>query len=120
MKKYYAQYKLQFIMGPAFKLAEAILELLVPLVMARIIDVGVKNGDVPYILKMGGVMFLLGAVGLGFAVICQYSAAVAQQGVGTALRRDLFKKINELSAADRAQTSACLCLSSVGRKNMCL
>lgn len=105
MKKYYAQYKLQFIMGPAFKLAEAILELLVPLVMARIIDVGVKNGDVPYILKMGGVMFLLGAVGLGFAVICQYSAAVAQQGVGTALRRDLFKKINELSAADRAKFS---------------
>ena len=46
MKKYYAQYKLQFIMGPAFKLAEAILELLVPLVMARIIDVGVKNGVV--------------------------------------------------------------------------
>lgn len=105
MKKYYAQYKLQFIMGPAFKLAEAILELLVPLVMARIIDVGVKNGDVPYILKMGGVMFLLGAVGLGFAVICQYSAAVAQQGVGTALRRDLFKKINELSASDRARFS---------------
>ncbi len=105
MKKYIAQYKKQFIMGPAFKLAEAILELLVPLVMARIIDVGVKNGDVPYILKMGGVMLLLGAVGLGFAVICQYSAAVAQQGVGTALRRDMFAKINALSASDRASFS---------------
>lgn len=105
MKKYIAQYKKQFIMGPAFKLAEAILELLVPLVMARIIDVGVKNGDVPYILKMGGVMLLLGAVGLGFAVICQYSAAVAQQGVGTALRRDMFAKINALSASDRAAFS---------------
>ena len=53
MKKYYALYKKQFILGPTFKLAEAILELLVPLVMAKIIDVGIKNGDVPYIIKMG-------------------------------------------------------------------
>ena len=56
MKKYYALYKKQFILGPAFKLAEAILELLVPLVMAKIIDVGIKNGDVPYIIKMGLLM----------------------------------------------------------------
>lgn len=105
MKKYYRKYRLQFIMGPAFKLAEAILELLVPLVMARIIDVGVKNGDTAYILKMGALMLLLGAVGLGFAIICQYSAAVAQQGVGTDLRRDVFAKIQSLSAADRAKFS---------------
>ena len=83
MKKYVAQYKKEFILGPAFKLAEAILELLVPLVMAKIIDVGVQNGDVPYILKMGGLMVLLGVLGLGFAIICQYCAAVAQQGIGT-------------------------------------
>lgn len=105
MRKYYRKYRLQFIMGPAFKLAEAILELLVPLVMARIIDVGVKNGDTAYILKMGGLMLLLGAVGLCFAIICQYSAAVAQQGVGTDLRRDVFAKIQSLSAADRAKFS---------------
>ena len=72
MKKYVAQYKKEFILGPAFKLAEAILELLVPLVMAKIIDVGVQNGDVPYILKMGGLMVLLGVLGIGFAIICQY------------------------------------------------
>ena len=64
MKKYYALYKKQFILGPAFKLAEAILELLVPLVMAKIIDVGIKNGDVPYIIKMGLLMASLGILGL--------------------------------------------------------
>ncbi|MGN0572092.1 MAG: ABC transporter ATP-binding protein [Candidatus Fimenecus sp.] len=105
MKKYFQKYKLQFIMGPAFKLAEAILELFVPIVMSKIIDVGVKNGDTDYILKMGALMFALGAVGLLFAIICQYSAAVAQQGVGTDLRRDVFAKIHALSAADRAKFS---------------
>ena len=105
MKRYFKKYKLQFIMGPAFKLAEAILELFVPIVMSKIIDVGVKNGDTSYILKMGALMFALGAFGLLFAVICQYSAAVAQQGVGTDLRYDMFKKIHALSAADRAQFS---------------
>lgn len=105
MKKYFQKYKLQFIMGPAFKLAEAILELFVPIVMSKIIDVGVKNGDTAYILKMGALMFALGAVGLLFAIICQYSAAVAQQGVGTDLRRDVFAKIHALSAADRAKFS---------------
>ena len=90
MKKYYALYKKQFILGPAFKLAEAILELLVPLVMAKIIDVGIKNGDVPYIIKMG----------LLCAILCQYSAAVAQQGVGTEIRNDMFKKINSFAQSD--------------------
>ena len=88
MKKYYALYKKQFILGPAFKLAEAILELLVPLVMAKIIDVGIKNGDVPYIIKMGLLMASLGILGLFCAIVCQYSAAVAQQGVGTEIRND--------------------------------
>lgn len=105
MRKYYALYKKQFILGPACKLTEAILELLVPLVMARIVDVGIPNNDVPYILKMGALMVLLGAAGLGFAVVCQYCAAVAQQGVGTALRRDLLHKIHTLSSADRAAFS---------------
>lgn len=100
MKKYYKLYKKQFIMGPAFKLAEAILELLIPLVMAKIIDVGIKNNDINYIVKMGLLMIGLGIVGLIFAVICQYSAAVAQQGIGTELRNDLFKKIHSMSQSD--------------------
>lgn len=106
MRKYYSIYKKQFIMGPAFKLAEAILELLVPLVMAKIIDVGIKNNDINYIVKMGLLMIALGVAGLIFAVICQYSAAVAQQGVGTELRNDLFKKINLMAQSDIDNYSA--------------
>lgn len=103
MKKYFRLYRLQFIMGPAFKLAEAILELLVPLVVARIIDVGIPTGDKSCIYKMGGLMFLLAVLGVGFALICQYCAAYAQQGVGTHLRNDLFKKINKMSVREREQ-----------------
>lgn len=100
MKKYFSLYKKQFILGPAFKLAEAILELLVPLVVASIIDVGIANGDKAYIAKMGVVLFLLAFFGVVFAIICQYSAAVAQQGVGTHLRNDLFEKMNSMSQQD--------------------
>lgn len=100
MKKYFSLYKKQFILGPAFKLAEAILELLVPLAVAQIIDVGIANSDKTYIIKMGAVLFLLAFFGVVFAIICQYSAAVAQQGVGTHLRDDLFKKINSMSQQD--------------------
>ncbi len=100
MKKYFKLYKLQFIMGPAFKLAEAILELLVPLVVAKIIDGGIPSGDKAYIFKMGGLMFLLAFFGVVFALICQYCAAYAQQGVGTELRNDLFRKINKMSLSD--------------------
>lgn len=100
MKKYFMLYRKQFILGPAFKLAEAILELMVPLVVAEIIDKGIANADRVYIYKMGIVLFALAAVGVGFAIICQYCAAVAQQGVGTHLRNDLFKKINEMSRED--------------------
>jgi len=103
MKKYFKLYKLQFIMGPAFKLAEAILELLVPLVVARIIDVGIPTGDKSYILKMGGLMLLLAFLGVCFALVCQYCAAYAQQGVGTHLRDDLFEKINKMSSREREQ-----------------
>ena len=62
--KYLKDYKLQLIIGPACKLLEAIFELIVPLVMADIIDVGIANGDSGYVLRMGGVMVLLGAVRL--------------------------------------------------------
>ena len=97
MKKYFSLYKKQFILGPAFKLCEAILELFVPLVVARIIDRGIAQADKAYIFKMGGVLFALAFFGVVFALICQYCAAVAQQGVGTQLRNDLFRKINSFS-----------------------
>lgn len=98
--KYLKDYKLQLIIGPACKLLEAIFELIVPLVMANIIDIGVKNGDEGYVLKMGGVMILLGAVGLCSALVCQKSASIASQGSGTKLRNELFHHINTLSFSE--------------------
>lgn len=69
--KYLKGYKLQLTIGPACKLLEAIFELIVPLVMADIIDVGVASGDTGYVIRQGGVMILLGAVGLCSALVCQ-------------------------------------------------
>lgn len=100
MKKYFNLYKKQFILGPAFKLAEAILELFVPIAVASMIDNGIAVGNKAYIYKMGLVLFLLALFGVAFAVVCQYSAAVAQQGVGTHLRNDVFDKINLMSRED--------------------
>lgn len=95
--KYLKKYKKNVILGPIFKLTEAVFELIVPLVMAQIIDVGIANKDSDYIWKMGGVLVLLGVCGLGFALICQYVASVASQGFGTELRRELYHHINTLS-----------------------
>ncbi|MCQ4023104.1 MULTISPECIES: ABC transporter ATP-binding protein [unclassified Ruminococcus] len=95
--KYLKDYKLQLTIGPACKLLEAIFELIVPLVMADIIDIGVSSGDAGYVLRQGGVMILLGAVGLCSALVCQKSASIASQGSGTKLRNELFHHINTLS-----------------------
>ena len=95
--KYLKKYKKNVILGPIFKLTEAVFELIVPLVMAQIIDVGIANKDSDYIWQMGGVLVLLGVCGLGFALICQYMASIASQGFGTELRRELYHHINTLS-----------------------
>ena len=97
LAKFLKRFRKEVIIGPIFKLTEAIFELIVPLVMAKIIDVGIANGDRAYVLKMGGVMVLLGLVGLGCALICQYCAARASQGFGTVLRSEMFAHINSLS-----------------------
>ena len=90
-------YRLQVILGPIFKLVEAIFELIIPLIMARVIDTGVKNSDLNYVFKMGGLMIVLGIVGLCSTIVCQAFAAKASQGFGTNLRNSLFKHINTLS-----------------------
>ncbi|MFR8003979.1 MAG: ABC transporter ATP-binding protein [Hydrogeniiclostridium sp.] len=100
LARYLKQYKLQVILGPLFKLTEAVFELIVPLITAMIIDNGVKKGDVPYIWRMGGLMLLLGIVGLLCAIVCQKMASIASQGVGTVLRNELFHHINSLSHAE--------------------
>lgn len=95
--KFLRNYKKELIFGPFFKLLEAIFELIVPVVMAKIIDNGIGNNDSGYILKMSGVIVLLGICGLGFALTCQYLAAKCAYGFGTELREALYKHINSLS-----------------------
>ena len=97
LARYLKNYIKEVIIGPFFKLIEAVFELIVPLVMAKIIDVGIENSDKDYILKMGGVMILLGVVGLCCALVCQYLASRTSQAIGTDLRNDVFSKIGSLS-----------------------
>ena len=97
LARYLKQFKLNVTIGPLCKLTEAVFELIVPLVMAKIIDVGIANGDNAYILRHGLILLLLAVLGLSCALVCQYMASVASQGVGTALRRDLYAHINTLS-----------------------
>lgn len=98
--KYLKNYKLQSIIGPLFKLIEACFELAVPLVMAKIIDVGIARADKNYIISMGGVLVFLGVLGLLCSLTAQYFAAKASLGFGTELRRDLYHHINTLSHAE--------------------
>ncbi|MCM1530204.1 MAG: ABC transporter ATP-binding protein/permease [Alistipes sp.] len=95
--KYLKNYKKELVFGPFFKLLEAIFELIVPFVMANIIDKGIANNDTAYILKMCGVIVILGVCGLGFALTCQYLAARCAYGFGTELRRAMYSHINSLS-----------------------
>ncbi|MBR6599716.1 MAG: ABC transporter ATP-binding protein, partial [Oscillospiraceae bacterium] len=98
--KYFDGYKKYLFLGPFFKLLEAIFELIVPLVTAKIIDTGIGNNDKDYVIKMGGVMILLGISGLAFALTCQFFAAKCAYGYATSLRKSLYKHINTLSHAE--------------------
>ncbi len=98
--KYLKPYIKQVTLGPAFKLLEAILELLIPLMMAKLIDNGVKANNSTFILQMGGLMLLTAIVGAGSAFVCQYYASVASQGFGTTMRNLLFKKIQGFSYSE--------------------
>lgn len=100
LARYLKEFKLNVTIGPLCKLTEAIFELIVPLVMAKIIDVGIANGDTEYIWKHGLILVLLAVLGLSCALVCQYMASVASQGVGTALRHDLYAHINTLSYSE--------------------
>jgi ATP-binding cassette subfamily B protein len=96
LKPYLKPYRREFIVGPAFKLLEAVLELTLPVLMAGIIDTGIANRDTAYIYRTGLKMLAIIVIGLTSALICQYSASVASQGFGTKVRSALFSHINHL------------------------
>lgn len=95
--RFLGNYKKESILGPLFKLLEASFELFVPLVVAGIIDTGIKNQDKNYVLVMGGLLLLLGVIGLICSITAQYFAAKAAVGFGTELRNHLFAHLNRLS-----------------------
>ena len=100
MKKlliYLKHYKKETVLAPLFKLLEASFELMIPLVVAAIVDTGIGLGDLNYVYKMGGIMILLGVVGLIAAVTAQYFSAKAAVGFATELRSALFGHIQSLS-----------------------
>ncbi|MBR6336376.1 MAG: ABC transporter ATP-binding protein [Ruminococcus sp.] len=97
LARFLKHYKAQSVFGPLFKLTEAVFELLVPVVMAKMIDTGVKNGDRTYIYHSGAILVLLGVLGLTASLTAQFFAARASTGFGTELRNALFKHINTLS-----------------------
>ena len=103
MKKvlsYLKDYRKESILGPLFKLLEACFELIVPFVIAAIIDRGIPSGDAGYILRMGLLLVALGLIGLASSVTAQYFAAKAAVGLATKLRHAVFSHIQKLGFAD--------------------
>ncbi|NEU25880.1 ABC transporter ATP-binding protein [Paenibacillus ottowii] len=93
-------YKKETILGPLFKLIEAILELLLPTMVALMINHGVGRGDTHYVWQLGLLMLLMTILGFGSSLVCQFYAARASQGFGTTLRNTMFKHISSFSYAD--------------------
>ena len=98
--KYLKYYTVESILGPLFKLLEAMFELFVPLVVADIIDYGIKNGDKSYIFSKFLILIALGVIGIVCSITAQYFAAKASVGCSTKLRRALFAHVQELSFSD--------------------
>ncbi|EGG90691.1 hypothetical protein HMPREF0491_00562 [Lachnospiraceae oral taxon 107 str. F0167] len=98
--RYLKDYKKESVLAPLFKFLEAAFELLVPLVIAKIIDVGIANKDSEYIIKMGILLVSLAVIGLSSAIVAQYFSAKAATGFGTKLRDDLFAHILSFSHAE--------------------
>lgn len=98
--KYIKPYRKQAMVGFIFKMIEAFFELIVPLVVAQIIDIGISQSDTQYIWKMGIVLFVLTFVGYGCAVVCQYFASLTSQSFGTLMRNDMYEAINQYDYND--------------------
>ena len=100
LMRYIRGYEKQAVLAPLFKMLEACFELFVPLVVAGIIDTGIKNADTVYIWQRCGLLVILAAVGLACSLTAQYFSATATLGFGTALRKDLFRHIDTLSYSE--------------------
>ena len=96
-KKYFKSYIKEIIFGPTFKLIETITELIIPILIASMIDIGVANNDTKYILTYGTIVIGLNVVGIVVSIISQKLAARASVGIGSSMRSDLYKKINTFS-----------------------
>lgn len=117
MKKllaYLRGYRTVSILGTLFKCLEAVGELIVPLIVARIIDIGIAGGDKAYVWKMGGVLLGLGAVGLAFSISAQYMASRASQGFGTNVRTALYRHIHSLSLSEQEKFGTAGLLTRIG------
>ena len=95
--RFLSPYKKETVLAPLFKLLEASFELMIPLVVAAIVDQGIGQGNLSYVYKMGSIMVLLGVVGLIASVSAQFFAAKAAVGFATGLRSSLFSHIQSLS-----------------------
>ena len=95
-------YYKELTLGPLFKLLEAVLELFIPLLVSQIIDVGVANRDIHYVIRYGLLMLLFGASGFVMGITCQYYASKAAQGFGRSLRTVMFQHVLALSDKDTA------------------
>lgn len=102
--RFMKHYKKETVLAPLFKMLEASFELFVPLVMAAIVDSGIKNADVPYILKMGLVLVALALIGLATAATAQYFSARAAVGFAAELKHALFEHIQSMSYSETDKT----------------
>lgn len=100
LTRYLKYFKWQVIVGPLFKLLESVTELIVPLLMAKIIDIGIATNNIKYIVEMGVLIVGLNILGLIFATICQKCASLASIGVGRKIRNDMYKAVNNFSHAE--------------------
>ncbi len=111
--RFIKSYRKEAVMGPLFKMLEALFELFIPLVVADIIDIGIKNGDSAYILRRCALMVGLGVVGLICSITAQYFSAKAAVGLATDLRFALFAHIGELSHENTDRFGTATLLSRV-------
>lgn len=100
LKKFFKPYTKETVIGSAAKMAEAFLELLLPTYMGKIIDIGIANGDIPYIVRTALLMLGIIALGLASASICQYSASMACQSLANDIRKAIMGRISKMSYKD--------------------